>query len=170
MHSIGFTSILRISAPTRCIVETHPDSLIDLRLLDPWEELSALVTERTANLDLPESEGGMDDHAHGHVPFALLILKYLSDWKAAHDGKHPASYKEKNELKDLIRNHMRTNVGGSEENYDEANTQHQISEQHCARRRIFDAKTSSVLFQLPFFQQIAARSFIVILHTNKFLS
>lgn len=113
--------MLRIFAPSRCIVETHPDSLIDLRLLSPWDELSAVAAERTKNLDLPENEGGMDNHEHGHVPYVLLLLKYLEDWKASHDGRRPSSFKDKTELKDMIRNNMRTNVpGGSEENYDEA--------------------------------------------------
>jgi len=58
---------------------THPDSLVDLRLLNPWPELSALAAEKTRNLDLPEPEGGMSDHEHGHVPYLLLLLGYLED-------------------------------------------------------------------------------------------
>jgi amyloid beta precursor protein binding protein 1 len=121
VYSIGFTSMLRTSTPTRCVVDTHPDTLIDLRLLNPWEELSAAAAEKTKNLDVVESDGGMDDHEHGHVPYVLLLLKYLEDWKTKHGGKPPSSYAEKNELKDIIRNKMRANVpGGSEENYEEA--------------------------------------------------
>jgi amyloid beta precursor protein binding protein 1 len=121
VHSIGFTSMLRISAPTRCVVDTHPDTLIDLRLLNPWEELLTAAAAYTKDLDVAESDGGMDDHKHGHVPYLLLLLKYLEDWKASHGGKPPSTYSEKNEFKEIIRNKMRTNVpGGSEENYEEA--------------------------------------------------
>lgn len=121
VHSVGFITSFRLAMPTHCIVETHPDSLIDLRLLSPWPELSAYTAEKSRNLDLPESEGGMTDHQHGHVPYVVLLLKYLEDWKASHNGAYPSSYKEKNEFKSLIQSKMRTNVpGGSEENYEEA--------------------------------------------------
>jgi amyloid beta precursor protein binding protein 1 len=121
VYSIGFTIALRIAAPTQCIVETHSTSLTDLRLLNPWEELLELALERTKDLDIEESCGGMSDHEHGHVPYVFLLIKYLEDWKASHDGKYPSDYKEKNEFKSAIMDKMRTNVpGGSEENYEEA--------------------------------------------------
>lgn len=121
VHSVGFTAVLRVAAPTRCIVETHPDSVADLRLLHPWPELSALVSKRTDGLDAAENDGGMSDHQHGHVPYVLLLLKYLEDWKASHGGKPPSSYGEKDELRAMMQGKMRTNVpGGSEENYKEA--------------------------------------------------
>lgn len=108
-------------APTRCIVETHPDSLADLRLFNPWEELTALAVEKTKGLDKRASEGGMDNYEHGHVPYVLLLLKYLDDWKAEHNGQYPSNYKEKNEFKAMLLDKMRTDVpGGSEENYEEA--------------------------------------------------
>ncbi|KAA8908849.1 hypothetical protein FN846DRAFT_777021 [Sphaerosporella brunnea] len=121
VHSIGSTAMLRISASTRCVVDTHPDTLIDLRLLNPWEELSAMVAEKTKDLGIAEKDGGMSDHEHGHVPYVLLLLKFLEDWKAAHGGNPPSTYAEKNAFKDMIRNSMRMDVpGGSEENYEEA--------------------------------------------------
>lgn len=63
----------------------------------------------------------MDAEDHGHVPYVLLLLSYLEDWKKNHDGKVPSAYKEKNEFRDLVRKGMRTNTAeGSEENYEEA--------------------------------------------------
>lgn len=63
----------------------------------------------------------MSDHEHGHVPYLILLLKYLEDWKQSHGGGYPKSYKEMGEFKALIQDHMRTHVpGGSEENYEEA--------------------------------------------------
>ncbi|CCX07335.1 hypothetical protein FPQ18DRAFT_381308 [Pyronema domesticum] len=121
VHSLGWSIVLRIMAPTRCIVETHPDSLADLRLFNPWEELTALAVEKTKGLDKRASEGGMDNYEHGHVPYVLLLLKYLDDWKAEHNGQYPSNYKEKNEFKAMLLDKMRTDVpGGSEENYEEA--------------------------------------------------
>ncbi|KAF8244247.1 hypothetical protein K440DRAFT_610226 [Wilcoxina mikolae CBS 423.85] len=121
VYSLGFTTVLRIAAPTQFIVKTHPDSVTDLRLLNPWQELSSLASKQTKNLDLAQRDGGMSDHRHGHVPYVLLLLKYLEDWKASHNGQHPLSYKEKTEFKEMIFDKMRKNVaGGSEENYEEA--------------------------------------------------
>ncbi|KAI5816844.1 hypothetical protein BZA77DRAFT_353409 [Pyronema omphalodes] len=39
------------------LVQTHPDSLTDLRLFNPWEELTALAVEKTKGVDKPASEG-----------------------------------------------------------------------------------------------------------------
>ncbi|KAI5805112.1 hypothetical protein EDC01DRAFT_627005 [Geopyxis carbonaria] len=124
IYSIGFTACLRIASSTHLIVETHPDSLIDLRLTTPWPELSTLAAERTQNLDIQEKtegDGGMNDHEHGHVPYVILMFKYLEDWKASHSGNYPSNYSEKTEFKALIQDKMRTDVpGASEENYEEA--------------------------------------------------
>lgn len=95
--------------------------MIDLRLLNAWPELIEFMEEKTKGLDVPESEGGMNDHQHGHVPYVLLLLKYLNDWKASHHGEYPSSYSDKKAFGSFVQGHMRTNVpGGSEENYEEA--------------------------------------------------
>ncbi|CUS09150.1 unnamed protein product [Tuber aestivum] len=121
VHSLGFTASLRIYTPTHTIIETHPDSLVDLRLFNPWPELSELASEKTRALDVPELEDGMSDHQHGHVPYVLLLLKYLEDWKQSHEGHPPGSHSEKTLFKSMVMDRMRTNVpGGSEENYVEA--------------------------------------------------
>ena len=117
-HSLGFYSHISISLPvTFPIVETHPEitSAIDLRLLNPWPELSSLAEEKTKNLD------DLSNHEHGHVPYVLLLLRYVETWKATHDGKPPQNYKEKSEFRELVRKGARVDEqGGGEENYDEA--------------------------------------------------
>jgi amyloid beta precursor protein binding protein 1 len=98
------------------IVETHPDpeSTQDLRLLNPWPELAAAGAS-IRNLD------SFDDHQHGHVPYVLLLLHYLENWKETHNGSVPSNYKEKTAFRDFVRSHARTdNPQGGEENYDEA--------------------------------------------------
>jgi len=63
----------------------------------------------------------MSDHTHGHVPYLLLILYYLKEWKTAHTGKSPSVYKEKAEFRKLVSKGMRVNnVSGAEENFEEA--------------------------------------------------
>ena len=117
-HSLGFFSHISISPPAAFpIVETHPDitSAINLHLLDPWPELSALADATTKNLD------EQSNHEYGHVPYVLLLLHYIEIWKATHDGKPPQNYKEKSEFRELVRKGARVDEqGGGEEIFDEA--------------------------------------------------
>lgn len=97
-------------------METHPDpeSTQDLRLLNPWPELSAAAT---ALGDLTT----LDDHQHGHIPYIFILLISLEQWKQTHDGNPPANYKEKTAFRELVRSSARTNnAEGGEENFDEA--------------------------------------------------
>ena len=54
-------------------METHPEDVVDLRLDAPWPELSRMV----------ESLGfdDMDDMEHGHIPYVLILLKFLQQWQ-----------------------------------------------------------------------------------------
>jgi len=60
--------------PLIVVVETHPEDVVDLRLDCPWPELSELAS----SLNLEE----MDDMEHGHVPYILILLKFLEQWNA----------------------------------------------------------------------------------------
>ncbi|KAK5082482.1 hypothetical protein LTR24_007980 [Lithohypha guttulata] len=98
------------------IVDTHPDpeTVQDLRLLKPWDELQAAEKELG---DLSQ----MTDHDHGHVPWLLLLLRYLQHWKQQHGGQYPSNFKEKTEFRSFVRDQARTsNAEGGEENFDEA--------------------------------------------------
>lgn len=116
-RSVGFYSTFSIQVPAEFpIVETHPDpeSTQDLRLLTPWPELAAAGARLT---DLKK----LDDHQHGHVPYILLLLHYITKWRESHDGKSPKSYKDKTEFREIVRAGARTNnAEGGEENFDEA--------------------------------------------------
>ncbi|CBF86860.1 hypothetical protein AN2441.2 [Aspergillus nidulans FGSC A4] len=116
-RSVGFYSTFSLQLPAVFpIVETHPDpeSTQDLRLLNPWPELTAAGAS-IRNLD------SFDDHQHGHVPYVLLLLHYLEKWKETHNGSVPSNYKEKTAFRDFVRSCARTNNSqGGEENYDEA--------------------------------------------------
>jgi amyloid beta precursor protein binding protein 1 len=117
VHSVGFYSTFSLQLDAEFpIVETHPDpeTTQDLRLLNPWPELAAAA----AGL---EDLTAMDDHKHGHVPYILLLLHFLEQWKQAHEGNAPGSYKEKTEFREFVRSNTRTdNAEGGEENFDEA--------------------------------------------------
>ncbi|KAF2432610.1 hypothetical protein EJ08DRAFT_123975 [Tothia fuscella] len=118
IHSLGFYAHFSLQLPhTWPIVDTHPDpvSTTDLRLLKPWPELLAFVKGKSAGLD------DMNAHDHGHVPYLVLLLYYLEEWKKEHEGKVPSVYKEKNEFRDIVRKGMRSdNAEGGEENFEEA--------------------------------------------------
>jgi amyloid beta precursor protein binding protein 1 len=63
----------------------------------------------------------LDAHIHGHIPYVLLLLHYLEEWKIGHDGKPPNSYAEKKEFGKMVKAGAQTNnPEGGEENYDEA--------------------------------------------------
>jgi NEDD8-activating enzyme E1 regulatory subunit len=117
IQSAGFFACFSVQLPAEFpIVDTHPDpeTMQDLRLLAPWPELEA------AARDLGDITT-LSDHDHGHIPYLLLLLYYLEEWKKTHDGKHPSTFKEKTEFRDHVRSGARTqNPEGGEENYDEA--------------------------------------------------
>lgn len=106
---VGFIGQFRIAVPEHTIVETHPDSLVDLRLDCPWPELKHLA--ETVNLD------EMEEMEHEHVPCVLLLLKYMQEWKDAHGGRAPANFDEKSKFKRLLKSGMRHE---EEENFQEA--------------------------------------------------
>ncbi|KAL2016155.1 hypothetical protein VTK56DRAFT_4123 [Thermocarpiscus australiensis] len=118
IHSAGFYSYFQINLPGAFpIVDTHPDetATTDLRLLTPWPELVAFARGLTKDID------NLDDFEHGHLPYVAILLHYLEEWKAAHEGKYPATYKEKAEFRKIVQGAARTdNTEGGEENFDEA--------------------------------------------------
>jgi amyloid beta precursor protein binding protein 1 len=118
IHCVGFYAHFSIYLPpTFPIVDTHPDptSTTDLRLVKPWTALGDFAAEKSSGLD------EMSGHDHGHVPYLVLLLHYLEEWKKSHDGKVPSAYREKTEFRNLVSQGMRTkNAEGGEENYEEA--------------------------------------------------
>jgi amyloid beta precursor protein binding protein 1 len=117
IHSAGFYSYFRIHLPGSFpIVDTHPDSTAttDLRLLTPWPALSEFAAEITRDID------NLSAHEHGHIPYLVLLLYYLSAWKAEY-GTLPTTYKRKTEFRKLVSSAARTNTPeGGEENFEEA--------------------------------------------------
>ncbi|KAJ9652982.1 hypothetical protein H2198_007795 [Neophaeococcomyces mojaviensis] len=115
--SIGFYSTSSVQLPEEFpVVDTHPDpdTILDLRLLAPWPELTAAEKELG---DLTQ----MPDHDHGHIPWLLILLHYLDEWKSTHNGQYPTTFKDKTDFRDLVRSKARTaNPEGGEENFDEA--------------------------------------------------
>ncbi|KAI1801843.1 hypothetical protein F4811DRAFT_563673 [Daldinia bambusicola] len=120
IHSAGFYSYFRISLPgTFPIVDTHPEveKTTDLRLLNPWPELTEFSRDMTKDID------ALDDHEHGHLPYVVILLHYLEEWRQSHNGQNPISYNDKTAFSKFVRSKARTNnPEGGEENFQEAAT------------------------------------------------
>ncbi|KAI1382443.1 hypothetical protein F4677DRAFT_25967 [Hypoxylon crocopeplum] len=118
IHSAGFYSYFRISLPgTFPIVDTHPaiEKTTDLRLLNPWPELVDFAQAMTKDIDT------LDDHEHGHLPYVVILLHYLEEWRQSHDGQNPLSYNDKAAFTKFVQSKARTNnPEGGEENFQEA--------------------------------------------------
>ena len=118
IHSNGFYSQFSLQLPLEFpIVDTHPDpvSTQDLRLLNPWPELLDFMHLKTHNMK------ELSDHEHGHIPYLLVLLHFLDEWKAQNEGRYPENYKEKSAFRSMVRNGARQdNHEGGEENFDEA--------------------------------------------------
>lgn len=111
------------------VVETHPESLIDLRIHTPFPEL----VEYARTFDYAT----MDSKDHGHVPAVVILVKAFEEWRAAvsisslerrnktdregrqHEGKGPETAAERKEFAQAV---MKQKRNSDEENFDEAVT------------------------------------------------
>ena len=59
----------------------------DLRLDRPFSPLKNYINE--INLDT------MDFREHSHVPYIVILYKFLELWKQENNGEGPKNYKEK---------------------------------------------------------------------------
>ncbi|ODQ64772.1 hypothetical protein NADFUDRAFT_83652 [Nadsonia fulvescens var. elongata DSM 6958] len=109
VYTVGFYGYLRVINREITIVDTHPESLVDLRLDQPWPEL----IDYTMSFDL-DSLPILD---YAHVPFVVLILKFIDQWKSAHNGLMPGTYEERTQFKQLINDARKAS---DLENFDEA--------------------------------------------------
>lgn len=118
VRSLGFYSYFQLKLPDIFpVVDTHPDenSTADLRLLDPWPELSAFAKEMTDDID------SLDHHQHGHLPMVVILLHYLDKWKFEHDNSYPTTYTDKVQFRKVVSAAMRKDtLDGGEENFEEA--------------------------------------------------
>jgi len=57
------------------VVETHPESLIDLRVHAPFPSL----VEYAQSFDF----GAMNSQQHGHIPAVVILVQALEAWRAS---------------------------------------------------------------------------------------
>lgn len=109
VRSSGFQGVLHVALGELGIVETHPESLVDLRLTRPFPTLQAHAQAYAVDAS--------DSYAMSHVPFVVLLLHALEAWQAAHDGALP-SPTSRRAFVDFVR--ARGSPGADTENIDEA--------------------------------------------------
>ncbi|KAI9596629.1 NEDD8-activating enzyme E1 regulatory subunit [Syncephalis fuscata] len=105
----GFFGYLRVAVPEHTIADTHPENLTDLRLYAPFPALMEYANG-FHNMET------MNNKDYGHVPYVVILLKYLEKFRAKF-GSLPSNYQEKNQLKAMIREGMRSS---NDENFEEA--------------------------------------------------
>ncbi|KAK3817789.1 MAG: hypothetical protein J3Q66DRAFT_190479 [Benniella sp.] len=109
VKTVGLVGAVRVAVPEHTIVETHPDSVADLRIDTPFPELEAFA--KSFNFETTDSL------EFGHIPYVAILLKYMEQWKNEHAGKIPSTYAEKNQFKAVIKGGMRSE---DDENFEEA--------------------------------------------------
>lgn len=67
----------------------------DLRLDKPFH----MLVEHMTKVDLEK----MDLKEHSHVPYLVILYKYLHNWMNENNGNIPKTYREKQIFKELIR-------------------------------------------------------------------
>jgi len=91
-RAYGLLGYLRIAVPEHKIIEPKYDPAVeDLRLANPWAELE----EFSHSIKFEE----IKDEYFGHVPFPVIILQKLAEWKSKNNGKAPSTSAERNILK-----------------------------------------------------------------------
>ncbi|KZT00338.1 uncharacterized protein LAESUDRAFT_709013 [Laetiporus sulphureus 93-53] len=113
VRSAGFLAEFFVQFHEHCVSEPHTDETPpSLRIIRPFPAL--LEWARSLDLD------NMDPTDHAHVPFVIILVRAVDDWRKAHDGKLPATSTEKQEFKASVRAMRRK---ADEENFDEAEAQ-----------------------------------------------
>ncbi|TFY68145.1 hypothetical protein EVG20_g3676 [Dentipellis fragilis] len=112
VRSAGFLADFYIQFHEHDIIESHTETAPSLRIDKPFPSLlgHALSLE-LANMDITD---------HGHIPYVVILVRVLEDWKRSHNGLPPQNYAEKQAFKAALRDLKRK---PDEENFDEAEAQ-----------------------------------------------
>jgi amyloid beta precursor protein binding protein 1 len=112
-RTYGLIGHVRLFSSEHRVVELKPspEPAPDLRVFNPFPALKALAD----SIDFSK----MDGFEFKHVPFVLVLIKLLDEWKAKHEGNPPENYTQKEEFKKTIKSIARL-PWGEEENLVEA--------------------------------------------------
>ncbi|PRT54918.1 NEDD8-activating enzyme E1 regulatory subunit [Wickerhamiella sorbophila] len=82
------------------IVDSHPESRVELYLHNLWSEIESY----SDSIDLE----ALENHDHEHIAFVVLLIKALQEWKRRHHNGPPSTLPEKKEFKAIIKAFERT--------------------------------------------------------------
>lgn len=95
VKAFGLLGYIRLQVCEHTVIESHPDNILeDLRLDFPFQNLKDFMEAQ--NME------SMSKNEYMHVPYVVILYKYLEEWKKSHDGKMPQNYKEKREFREII--------------------------------------------------------------------
>ncbi|KAG1898773.1 uncharacterized protein F5891DRAFT_1190564 [Suillus fuscotomentosus] len=112
VRSAGFLADFYIQFHEHTIIESHSETSPSLRIDKPFQALR----EHALSLEFDN----MDSTEHGHIPYVVILVRALEDWKKSHNGGLPKSYEDRQQFKKSV---LALKVKGDEENFDEAEAQ-----------------------------------------------
>lgn len=111
LRSAGLIGSVRVYDAVHTIIEGKSDRDLDgYRIHSPFPELK----EFADSIQLDK----LDDFQHRHVPYFVLLIKFLDEWRSSHDGKIPQNFQEKQEFAARIK--AKSRDWNEEENFQEA--------------------------------------------------
>ena len=113
-RTYGLIGHLRIFSTEHRVLELKldPQPAPNLRIFNPFPSLQKLAKD--------VNFGKLDQYEFQHVPFVLILVKLLEEWRESHDGKAPSTRSEKEEFKAKIKQLSREPEEGMEQNLIEA--------------------------------------------------
>ncbi|KAJ7100214.1 hypothetical protein B0H15DRAFT_819220 [Mycena belliarum] len=112
INSAGFLGEFFIQFHEHTIIESHSETAPSLRI----DKAFPALLDYSTSLDF----ANMDPTDHTHVPYVIILVRALADWKAAHNGKPPQNTAEKKLFKESV---QAMKIKFDEENFDEAEAQ-----------------------------------------------
>ncbi|KAJ7145207.1 hypothetical protein C8R43DRAFT_1013212 [Mycena crocata] len=111
-NSAGFLGEFFIQFHEHTIIDSHSETAPSLRI----DKAFPALYDYSTSLDF----AAMDPTDHTHVPYVVILVRALADWKTAHDGKPPQTTAEKKLFKEGL---QAMKIKFDEENFDEAEAQ-----------------------------------------------
>ncbi|KAI0710486.1 hypothetical protein C8Q76DRAFT_737619 [Earliella scabrosa] len=112
VRSAGFLAEFHIQYHEHCVSQSHSENAPSLRITRPFPAL----LDWARSLDLQN----MDPTTHGHLPFVVILVRAVDEWRKSHDGNLPKTMAEKKEFKASI---LAMRIKPDEENFEEAEAQ-----------------------------------------------
>ncbi|KAI0666364.1 hypothetical protein C8Q78DRAFT_1059113 [Trametes maxima] len=112
VRSAGFLAEFHIQYHEHCVSQSHSEVAPSLRITRPFPAL----LEWARSIDWKS----IDPTDHGHLPFVVILVRLVDEWRKSHDGNLPKTMAEKKDFKKSI---LDLKIKVDEENFDEAEAQ-----------------------------------------------